>query len=219
MVATAVSCSFNLSATPSTQQVMPGVGTSYAVNLTRTAGTCDVSLNLTGLPAGAAGSFSPNPLTGATASSTLSITTGSSTPVGNITLGISGTATGAPTATAFPTLVVVAPLTANPNFVEVPQGQTTNPGYAISIARSGGFLGNVTFSATGLPADATAVFTPNPASGDTANLAVITAGTTPTGTYSLTLTGTSGSQTGSTSTSLRVLSPADCSSGGCDLDQ
>jgi hypothetical protein len=72
--------------------------TTFSVTITPTNGfSGQVSLSVTGLPSGASGSFAPNP---ATASSILSVTTGSSTPTGTYTLtltGVSGALTHATT--------------------------------------------------------------------------------------------------------------------------
>jgi uncharacterized membrane protein len=79
---------FTLSASPSSQAVLPGGSTSYGVTISPTSGfTGQVSLSVSGLPSGASGSFTPNP---ATASSTLSVTTSASTATGTYTLTITG---------------------------------------------------------------------------------------------------------------------------------
>ena len=82
---------FALSATPSSQTVNPGGGTTYAVNTTVISGfSGSVNLSVSGLPANATGTFSPAPI-GAGSSSTLTITTAASTPTGTSTLTITGT--------------------------------------------------------------------------------------------------------------------------------
>jgi hypothetical protein len=63
----------------------------------------------------------------------------------------------------------------------------------------------------GLPAGATASFSPNPVTGSpswASTLSVTTAGTTPTGTYPLTITGTDGTLTRTATASLVVQPPA-----------
>src|SRR5437773_7996104 len=68
---------FTLGASPSSQTVTPGGSTSYSVTISPTGGfSGQVNLSVSGLPSGASGSFAPNP---ATASSTLSVTTGAGT--------------------------------------------------------------------------------------------------------------------------------------------
>src|SRR5207247_1313863 len=79
---------FSLSASPSSQTATPGGSTSYGVTISPTGGfTGQVTLSVSGLPTGANGSFTSNP---ATASSTLSVTMGTSTPAGTYTLTITG---------------------------------------------------------------------------------------------------------------------------------
>src|SRR5439155_24331134 len=87
-----VGLDFTLSASPSSQTVTPGGGTSYSVTISPTGGfTGEVMLSVSGLPSGANGSVTPNP---ATASSTLSVTTSPSTPTGTYTLTITGVKSG-----------------------------------------------------------------------------------------------------------------------------
>src|SRR5204862_2540212 len=79
---------FSLSASPSSRTVTQGGSTSYSVTISPVGGfTGPVSLSVSGLPSGATGSFTPNP---ATASSTLSVTTSTSTPIGAYTLTTTG---------------------------------------------------------------------------------------------------------------------------------
>ncbi len=73
---------FSLSTAPSSATFTAGSPASYTENITATGGfTGSVSLSISGLPAGASGTFNPNPATGA--SSALTITTSSTTPVGS----------------------------------------------------------------------------------------------------------------------------------------
>ncbi|MDP9403481.1 MAG: hypothetical protein M3P85_09125 [Actinomycetota bacterium] len=84
--------SFSLSASPSSQSVVKGRSTSYAVTVSPTGGFSDpVTLSASGLPSGAAASFSPNPTTG---SSTLTVSTKKTTKPGTYTLKITGTGGG-----------------------------------------------------------------------------------------------------------------------------
>jgi len=95
-----------------------------------------------------------------------------------------------------------------------PAAQSVNPGgtanYSVTMTSMGGFSNSVTLSVTGLPAGATARFSPNPAAG-AATLSVVTAASTPVGTSSLTVTGVGGgishSTTPSTSPALTITKP------------
>jgi hypothetical protein len=195
---------FSVSASPGSQTVGAGGGTSYAVSITPANGfSAAVSLSVSGLPSGANGTFTPNPATG---SSTLSISTSAATPAGTSTLTITGVS-GSLTHAASATLVVSTPdfsVSATPSARTVSQGSPAV--YAITIAPVAGFSGSANLSVSGLPAGAAGSFSPNPAAGSS-TLTVTTAGTTPTGTSTLTITGTSGSLNHSTTASLTVTGP------------
>jgi len=74
---------FTVSATPASQSVLPGASTTFAVTVDSVGGTFTnpVALTLSGLPAGATGSFSPSSVTpgSAGAASTLTVQTSEST--------------------------------------------------------------------------------------------------------------------------------------------
>jgi hypothetical protein len=81
---------FSLGATPASQSIVRGGAASYTVTVSPSAGfTGTVTLAVTGLPAGAASTFSPNPTA---TTSTLTVRTTSTTKTGTYTLSISGTA-------------------------------------------------------------------------------------------------------------------------------
>ncbi len=83
-----------------------------------------------------------------------------------------------------------------------------NAVYAVAVGVSGSFSGNVTLSASGLPAGATGTFSVNPVTAPgNSNLTVTTAGVAA-GTYNLTITGTSGAQNQSANVTLTVLAGA-----------
>ena len=82
-----------LSASPSAQSISPGQSASYTINLNRTNFTGAVTLAVSGLPAGTATMFSPNPASGTSA--LLTITTPANMAPGTRTLTISGIAPGA----------------------------------------------------------------------------------------------------------------------------
>jgi Putative Ig domain len=204
MVNPAATSDFTLSASPTSQTVTQGSGTSYTVTVTPSGGFAgSVSLSVSGLPSGAGGSFSPNPTSG---SSTLTVTTGSSTP-GTYPLTITGTS-GSLTHTTAATLVVAAPaagdfsLSVSPSTRSITHGSSTS--YTVTVTPSGGFTGSVSLGVAGLPTTGvTSAFSPNPTAGSS-TLTVTTSSSTPTGTYPLTITGTSGSLTHTTTATLKV---------------
>jgi serine protease AprX len=193
---------FTIAAAPSSQTVTQGGSTSYGVTVNPTGGfSGQVTLGVSGLPSGANGSFTPNP---ATASSTLSVTTSTSTPAGTYTLTLTGVS-GSLTHTTTVALVVSAPgdftLSASPSTRPVTAGGSTS--FSLAINPVGGFSGQVTLSVSGLPGGASGSFTPNPAI-VSSTLPVTTSTSTPAGSYTLTITGSSGGLTHNTVANLRV---------------
>ena len=93
-------------------------------------------------------------------------------------------------------------LSASPTSQTINRGQSTS--YTILITRSGGFTGAVSLSLSGAPSKVTGTFSPNPASGTSATLSIRTLRPSPSGTYTLTITGTSGSVTSSTTVKLTL---------------
>jgi hypothetical protein len=195
---------YSISASPASQSVVQGSSTTYTLTITPSNGfTGTVTFSTSGLPSGATASFSPPSLAGS-GSSTMTVTTAANTPTGNYPVAVSGS--GPPNHSTSMTLVVNAAadfsLSATPASQTVAVGASTS--YAANITRTGGFTGNVTFSASGLPAGTTGTFSPNPATGNTSTLNITTSPTTPTGSYQVTITGTSGALTHSTSVTLVV---------------
>jgi hypothetical protein len=92
-------------------------------------------------------------------------------------------------------------LSVSPGSRTVARGGSTT--YTVTVARSGGYADPVSLSVRGLPAGATASFSPNPAAASS-TLSVRTSNSTPVGTYPLTLTGTGGSLTRTAGASLQV---------------
>jgi hypothetical protein len=87
-VASAPPADFTLTASPSSRSIKRGRTTTYTVTVNPLNGfNGPVALSVAGLPTGATGTFSPS---SATTSSTLTVTTRSTTPVGSSTLRISG---------------------------------------------------------------------------------------------------------------------------------
>ncbi|TMC96546.1 MAG: hypothetical protein E6J05_14020, partial [Chloroflexi bacterium] len=196
---------FSLSASPSSRTVTQGIGASYTVSVTPSGGFAgSVTLSAGGLLGGVGATFSPNPTT---ASSTMSVTTSATTPVGTYTITITGISGSLSHTTSVTLVVQQAPdfsLSASPPSQTVTQGN--GAGYNLSVTPIAGFAGSVTLSAGGVPSGASATFSPNPTSGSSA-MFVSTSATTPTGTYTLSITGTSGTLTHTINVTL-VVQPA-----------
>jgi hypothetical protein len=122
---------FTISASPSSQSVTAGSGTSYTATIAAVNGfTGSVALSVTGLPAGATASFSPTSVTGS-GTATLSVSTSASTPGGSYALSITGTS-GSLSHSAGVTLTVTVAGTAAPTFT--PAGGTYSTAQSVTIA-------------------------------------------------------------------------------------
>jgi uncharacterized membrane protein len=182
---------FSLAASPASQSVTPGAGTSYTVSvgaLNGFGGT--VSFSASGLPSGAGATFTPTTVTGS-GSTTMNVTTAANTPPGSYTVTITGTS-GSLQHTAQVTLNVTDfSLSASPASRSINQVQSTT--YTVSVTALGGFSGVASFAASGLPSGAGASFSPTTVTGTgSTTMNVTTAANTPAGSYTLTITGTSG---------------------------
>jgi uncharacterized membrane protein len=184
---------FTLTASPASRSTVAGTATTYTVSvgaLNGFAGT--VGLALSGLPAGTS-SFTPASISGK-GTAQLTVTPAASLAAGSYPLTVTGTS-GAIVHTARVTLVVTVPadfgLSVSPAAATVTAGQ--NVAYTVTLTAKGGFAGSVSLSVSGVPSLATASFAPNPLSAPgTSVLTVRTNRSTPHGTFTLIVTGRSG---------------------------
>jgi hypothetical protein len=196
---------FGISTTPASQTVTAGNSTTYTTTISALGGFAGaVNLSVSGLPSGATATFNPASVTGS-GTSTLSVTTSSTTPFGTYTLTITGTS-GTLTHSTTATLVVTG---VNPDFsiAATPASQTVTRGssttYTVTVGSLNGFAGPVALSVSGLPSRATAIFNPTSITGSgSSTLTITTNRRSPVGTFTLTITGTSGSLTHSTTVTL-----------------
>lgn len=153
---------------PTTVNATAGGSVTGTITLARTNFTGDVALAASGLPTGVTATFAPATLTGATATSvvTLSVAAGTAPSTGTVTLTASGT--GVSSATASLGLSIgSAPsisLSANPATTALTAGGTTTS--VITLARTN-FTGDVSLTASGLPTGVTAAFAPATLTGST----------------------------------------------------
>jgi len=198
---------FSLSASPASQTVVQGNGTTYTINVAALGGfSGTVNLSLTGLPAGATGTFKPTSIAGS-GSSTLTISTLSSTTAGNYKLTITGTDGASLTHTATVTLVVNTPsdftISATPPSQTVSRASSTS--YTVNIGSLAGFSGTVSLSVSGVPKRTSAGFNPSSIAGSgTSILKVSPNPRAPVGTYTLTITGSSGGTSHSATVGLTI---------------
>jgi len=197
---------FSLSASPTSLSIARGASGTSTITVTRTGGFTDaVSLGASGLPAGVTASFSVNPATGN--SSVLTLSASSTAALGPVTITVTGTGGG---------LTRSAPIGLTVNDVQTPDfslsasptSLTINRGASgtstIAVARTGGFTGGVTLSASGLPAGVTANFNPNPVTAGSGALTLSVSTTATLGAATITVTGTGGGLTRTTTISLMV---------------
>ena len=121
-------------------------------------------------------------------------------------------------------IVPAAPAPA-PDFTvtESPHRRTVTRGsaatYSVTVAGVNGFTGQVSLSASDVPAGTTATFAPATISGSgSATLTLATTASTPTGTFTVHVTGTSGSTTRSTHVMLTVEAPPAAGAGTISVD-
>ena len=199
---------FTIAATPASQTVTAGAGTSYTATVTPSNGfTGVVNFSVSGLPTGASASFNPTSVTGS-GSSSLSVSTSTTTPNGTYTLTITGTS-GTLVHSTTVTLVVTGGVTPNFTISVSPASLTVARGrsgsYTVTIGAVNGFTGTVSLSVTGLGSRVTGTFSPTSVTGSgTSTLTVTVNRRATTGTRTLTITGVSGSLSHSTTASLVI---------------
>jgi hypothetical protein len=198
---------FTILASPSSLTVTQGnsVTSTIAANGENGFGG-SVAFLASGLPAGVTASFNPASTCSACSPSTLTLTASSSATTGPATVTLIGTSGSLTQTTTISITIEATPnftLSASPNSVSVTQGSSNIS--TITVNPANGFTGNVNLAVTSpLPSGVTASFVPNPAASSSmmtlaaSNLAV--AG----GPVTLTITGTSGSLTQTTTISLTV---------------
>ncbi len=202
---------FTLAVSPASQSVVQGSSVAYSAVITAlNSYTGTINFSVAGLPAGATLTPPPPAVTNS-GSSTITILTnnGTTTPVGIYPLTISAS-DGVLVHTASVTLTVTAP--ADFTISATPASQTVqagvNAGYQVNVGSVGGFTGLVNLSVSVSPVvtdGPLASLNPTSVSGSGISaLSVTTVSTTPAGTYTFTITGTSGPLVHSTTVTLVV---------------
>ena len=200
---------FAMTVSPASQSVVAGGSAAYTIALSSPSGnyTGTVSLSCAGLPSGAQCVFSSNPAS--VGSVTLTVTTAATTPIGASAITIIGRGTttigtGIVSVThsvnvtlAVSTDFAMSLLPAFQVFQRVVAGASATYTLELSSVTGGTLAGPVSLSCAGLPSGAQCVFSSNPASVGNVTITVTTAGTTPAGISTITITGTdvTGSQT------------------------
>jgi uncharacterized membrane protein len=200
-----------MSASPASQSVIQGSSVTYNAIVTALNGyTGTISFSVSGLPAGATLTPPPPSVTNS-GSSTITIVTSATSPIGSYPLTISAT-DGVLVHTAAVTLIVNSNAPADFTLSATPPSQTVtagvNAGYQINVGSVGGFTGVVSFGVSVSPSFVNGPIpsvTPTSVnSSGIAALSVTTDSTTPAGTYTLTISGVSGSLVHTTTVTLVV---------------
>src|SRR4051812_10270262 len=185
---------FNVSATPASNSAAQGSSANYNVNVTATGGFSNaVSFNVSGLPQGATANFSPAAVTGS-GSSTLTVNTTSSTPLGTYPLTLTATSGGlVHTASVTLTVNALSDFTLNATPPNLTIARKAQSAYTVSVAPLNGFSGSVALSVSGLPQKTTSSFTPASITGSGNSVLTISVNKPALpGMYPLVVTGTSG---------------------------
>ena len=201
---------FSLSASPSSVSVAQGSQGTSTITSTVTDGfNSAIALTATGQPTGVTVGFNPTSITGA-GTSTMTMTVASSTATGTYTITVKGTS-GSTTETTTVSLTVTG---TNPNFTisasptTISVARSSSGTSTITTAVSGGFDSAITLSASGEGSAQSVTFTPSsiaaPGSG-TSTMKVTVGRNARLGNHTITITGTGGGVTHTTTVTLDVL--------------
>jgi O-glycosyl hydrolase len=192
---------FTLKPSASTLSIAQGASGTDTITVTDVSPfTGSVTLAATGLPTGVTVAYSTNP-TATTSILTFTVTAAATLGASTVTItGTSGTLTASTTIALTITAKPGFTLSPSPAALTVMQGKTAT--FTITVTDTGGFTGSVTLVPTG---GVTCSSSTNPVT-VTGVITCIISATAPIGTYTITVTGTSGTITASTTISLTVVS-------------
>ena len=181
------------------KDIAPGAAGIYTIVTTPVNGfNGNIALTVSGLPPGATATFNPTTITGGSGSSVLTVSTLSSTPQPQI---YNMTITGTNGILVHDTTVYLGVSTGTGDFTGAitPSSQSVSSAtggsaaFSLTLTPSKGGAGDVTLSASGLPAGVTGAFSPAaiiPASSGTSTLTLTVPAGTPQGTYQVFITST-----------------------------
>jgi cellulose 1,4-beta-cellobiosidase len=212
-IPTSTSPGLAVAANPAALTVNRGASATSNLTLTRSNGFSGaVTFTASGLPAGVTASFSPATTSATGTSSVVAFSASSTAALGAAAVTI--TASGGGLIQAVTLALTVAAgggtpdfsVSASPAVLSVAAGSSTSGN--VTLTRSNGFAGAVSFSATGLPAGVTASFSPATTSttGTGSVLTLSAAGTAAAGTATVTITASSGAASRTATVALTVSS-------------
>jgi kumamolisin len=210
---TSTSPAFSINASPASVSVVQGSSGTSTITTTVSGGfDAAIALTASGQPTGVTLTLSSSTIAApGSGSSTLTMAVASTTAAGTYTIAVSGTGGGI-THTATVALTVTAPtagaftISVSPTSGSLRQGQSGTA--SVTTAVSGGFDSAIALSATGEPTGVTITFTPAsiaaPGSG-TSSMLLTVSRTAKTGTYPITITGTGGGITHTTTLTFEIV--------------
>jgi cellulase/cellobiase CelA1 len=201
---------FTLSASPAALTIAQGSSANVVITVTDTGGftgsvTISSSSSPIGLTIGACGPT--NPIVG-NGSCTIAVTVPSSAAVGTYSATVTGTSGSLSNSVVLS--ITVTSATGYTISASLPSLTITQCGTGtdtITVTPIGGFTGSVALTATGIPTGVTVGFSPNPST-STSVLTFTVACAAVTGTYPITITGTSGALSKSTTITLIITAKA-----------
>jgi subtilase family serine protease len=212
-VTAAATPAFTLAASPTSVSVAQGKSGTSTITTTVSGGfSSAVALTASGQPTGVTATFSPTSIAApGSGTSLLTLAVASTVATGTYSITVTGTGGGI-THTATVSLTVTAAtagafaISVSPTAGSLARGQSA---YAlVTTTVSGGFSAAVALSATGVPTGVTGVFSPTsigaPGSGSS-HFTLSVARNAPTGTFPITITGTSGGVSHSTTLTFTVV--------------
>ena len=198
---------FSLAADPASVSVAQGQSGTATISTAVTSGSGQpISLSASGQPAGVTVSFNPASPNGG-GSSTMTIAVGADVATGDYPITVTGTNGGTTHTTSVTLSVTPAPpsdfgLSLSPSSLSLVQGASGSSTVATTV--TSGSAQSVSLSASGLPAGATASFSPASVTAGGSSTLTVSAGTAAPGTYSVTVTGAGPAATHSASLDLTV---------------
>ncbi len=208
LLSTITAPGFGLTASSPTLTAAPGGSGTATISSTVLNGfKSAITLSASGEPSGVTVTFGTNPITGA-GNSVMTVTVGTSVALGKYNIKVKGTS-GSTTEIVTVTLTVAQP---NPNFTisASPTSITAAPGGSgastITVAAVGSFKSKVALAATGYPTSVTVHFKPASISkgSGTSTMTVTVGKKVKLGTYNITINGTGGGITHTTTITLNV---------------
>jgi len=206
---TSKSPAFAISASPASVSVLQGSSGTSTITTTVSGGfSSAIALTASGQPTGVTVTLKPTSIAApSSGSSTLTLRVASTTAAGTYTITVTGTG-GSITHTATVSLTATAPATGAFTISVSPTSGSLRQGQSGTAVVSGGFDSAIALSATSEPTGVTISFSPAsiaaPGSGSSNRLLTVSR-STPTGTYPITITGTGGGLTHTTTLTFEVV--------------